>query len=422
MKVIVIGGGPAGMLSAISSAKSGNDVTILEKMDMLGKKLLITGKGRCNITSSIPIEDFIKNIPGNGMFMFSSFNNFNNQDIIELLKKEGVETKVERGNRVFPISDKSQDVQKALIRAVKKLGVSIKLNARVEDILVNENNEVYGVKANVDGKKEEIKADKIILATGGKSYPGTGSTGDGYKLAEKLGHTITKIRPSLVPLTANERKGLAMCKSMQGLSLRNVEIKIKDISKNKVVYEDFGEMLFTHFGVSGPTILSGSAHLLRYKNVDELLDTGKIVLSIDLKPALSEEKLDDRILRDFNEEKNKEFKNSLDKLLPQKMINTIVELSGIMPSKKVNEITKKERLNLVRILKNLEIEISGFRPIEEAIITSGGVNIKEINPKTMESKIVKGLYFAGEIIDVDAYTGGFNLQIAYSTGYTAGMN
>ena len=422
MNVVIIGGGPAGMLAAISSAKSGNDVTILEKMDMLGKKLLITGKGRCNITSSIPIEDFIKNIPGNGMFMFSSFNNFNNQDIIEILKKEGVETKVERGNRVFPVSDKSQDVQKALIRAVKKLGVGIKLNARVENILVDENNEVYGVKANVDGKKEEIKADKIILATGGKSYPGTGSTGDGYKLAENLGHTITKIRPSLVPLTASERSGLAICKRLQGLSLRNVEIKIKDISKNKVIYEDFGEMLFTHFGVSGPTILSGSAHLLRYKNVDELLNTGKIVLSIDVKPALSEEKLDDRILRDFNEEKNKEFKNSLDKLLPQKMINTIVELSGIMPSKKVNEITKKERLNLVKKLKNLEIEISGFRPIEEAIITSGGVNIKEINPKTMESKIIKGLYFAGEIIDVDAYTGGFNLQIAYSTGYTAGMD
>ena len=446
MNVVIIGGGPAGMLAAISSAKSGNDVTILEKMDMLGKKLLITGKGRCNITSSIPIEDFIKNIPGNGMFMFSSFNNFNNQDIIELLKKEGVETKVERGNRVFPVSDKSQDVQKALIRAVKKLGVDIKLNAKVEDILVNENNEiygvienvnedneikkartkvnnkVYGVRVNIAGKKEEIKADKIILATGGKSYPGTGSTGDGYKLAEKLGHTTTKIRPSLVPLTASEKSGLAICRSMQGLSLRNVQIKIKDISKNKVIYEDFGEMLFTHFGVSGPTILSGSAHLLRYKNVDELLDTGKIVLSIDLKPALSEEKLDDRILRDFNEEKNKEFKNSLDKLLPQKMINTIVELSGIMPSKKVNEITKKERLNLVKILKNLEIEISGFRPTEEAIITSGGINIKEINPKTMESKIIKGLYFAGEIIDVDAYTGGFNLQIAYSTGYTAGMN
>ncbi len=422
MNVVIIGGGPAGMLAAISSAKSGNDVTILEKMDMLGKKLLITGKGRCNITSSIPIEDFIKNIPGNGMFMFSSFNNFNNQDIINLLKKEGVETKVERGNRVFPVSDKSQDVQKALIRVVKKLGVDIKLNAKVEEILISENNEVCGVKANVDGKKEEIKADKIILATGGKSYPGTGSTGDGYKIAEKLGHTITKIRPSLVPLTASEKSGLAICRSMQGLSLRNVQIKIKDISKNKVIYEDFGEMLFTHFGVSGPTILSGSAHLLRYKNVDELLNTGKIILSIDLKPALSEEKLDNRILRDFNEEKNKEFKNSLDKLLPQKMINTIVELSGIMPSKRVNEITKKERLNLVKILKNLEIEISGFRPIEEAIITSGGVNIKEINPKTMESKIVNGLYFAGEIIDVDAYTGGFNLQIAYSTGYTAGMN
>ena len=422
MKVVIIGGGPAGMLAAISSAKNGNEVTILEKTNMLGKKLLITGKGRCNITSSIPIEDFIKNIPGNGMFMFSSFNNFNNNDILEILKQEGVETKVERGNRIFPVSDKSQDVRQALIRAVEKLNVKIILNAKVEDILIDDAKNVYGVKVNIDGTSKEFKADKVILATGGKSYPGTGSTGDGYKLAEKVGHTITKIRPSLVPLTAKKENGLEICKNMQGLSLRNVGIKLKDVSKNKVIYEDFGEMLFTHFGVSGPTILSGSAHLLRYKNIDELLKDGKIVLAIDLKPALNEEKLDDRILRDFSEEKNKEFKNSLDKLLPKKMIDTIVELSGIKPDKKVNEITKKERLNLVKLLKNLEINISGFRPIEEAIITSGGINIKEINPKTMESKIVKGLFFAGEIIDVDAYTGGFNLQIAYSTGYTAGLN
>ena len=435
MNVIVIGGGPAGMLAAISSAKKGNDVTILEKMDMLGKKLLITGKGRCNITSSIPIEDFIKNIPGNGMFMFSCFRNFTNEDIINLLEEEGVKTKIERGNRVFPISDKSQDVQKALIRVLKKLGVNIKFNSKVEEILISENDnikeignnehknsKVYGVKVNIAGKSEEIKADKIILATGGKSYPGTGSTGDGYKLAEKLGHTITQIRPSLVPLVVNNKKSLGICKEMQGLSLKNVEIKLKDLEKNKVIYEDFGEMLFTHFGVSGPVILSSSAHLLRYKNVDELLKNGKIVLNIDLKPALSKEKLDDRILRDFNEEKNKEFKNSLDKLLPKKMIDTIVKLSNINPNKKVNEITKEERLRLVELLKCLEITIAGFRPIEEAIVTSGGINIKEINPKTMESKLIKGLYFAGEIIDVDAYTGGFNLQIAYSTGFTAGMD
>ena len=465
MKVIVIGGGTAGMIAAMTSAQNGNDVTILEKMEMLGKKLLITGKGRCNITSSLPIDEFIKNIPGNGMFMYSSFNNFTNEDIIKLLKQEGVETKVERGNRVFPVSDKSQDVQKAFLRILKKLNVNIITNARVKKILVNDfanniedrreskncekisnenemkqshnlkyenkkefanknNSEmkmlVKGVIANINGKDTKIAADKVILATGGMSYPGTGSTGDGYKLAKELGHTVTKIRASLVPLTVHSGRDLKICKSMQGLSLRNVNIKIKDTSKSKVIYEDFGEMLFTHFGVSGPTILSGSAHLLRYKNVDELLKERKIILSIDLKPALSEEKLDDRILRDFNEEKNKDFKNSLDKLLPKKMIDVIIELSEISPNKKVNEITKKERLELVHLLKNLEISISGFRPIEEAIITSGGINIKEINPKTMESKIVKGLYFAGEIIDVDAYTGGFNLQIAYSTGYTAG--
>lgn len=433
MKVIIIGGGPAGMLAAISSAKIGNEVTILEKMNMLGKKLLITGKGRCNITSSIPIDEFIKNIPGNGMFMYSSFNNFNNIDIIQMLEKEGVKTKVERGNRVFPVSDSSKDVQQALIKILKKLNVKVILNAKVEEILVVdekiENNKedkvnriVYGVRANIEGKNNTLLADKIILATGGKSYPGTGSTGDGYEIAKKLGHTITKIRPSLVPLTASKESSLKICKDLQGLSLKNVSIVLNDITKNKVIYEDFGEMLFTHFGVSGPTILSSSAHLLKYKDVDDLMKNGNIVLDIDLKPALTTEKLDERILRDFSEEKNKEFKNSLDKLLPKKMIPVIIELSGISPDKKVNEITKKERQKLVEILKKLEIKIDGFRPIEEAIITSGGIHIKEINPKTMESKLIKGLYFAGEIIDVDAYTGGFNLQIAYSTGYTAGLD
>lgn len=410
------------MLAAISSAQNGNEVTILEKMDMLGKKLLITGKGRCNITSSLPIEDFIKNIPGNGMFMYSSFNNFDNNDIIKLLKEEGVETKVERGSRVFPVSDKSQDVKKALVNRLKKRNVKVILNAKVEDIMVDDEKNAVGVVANIEGKKNKFKADKIILATGGKSYPGTGSTGDGYELLRRLGHTITKIRPSLVSLTAIRNDGLETCKSMQGLSLRNVGIKIKDTQKNKVIYEDFGEMLFTHFGVSGPTILSSSAHLLRYKNIDELLRDNKIKLCIDLKPALSDEKLNERILKDFEEEKNKAFKNSLDKLLPRKMIDVIIDISGIHPDKKVNEVTKKERQNLVHLLKNLEIGIRDFRPIDEAIITSGGVSIKEINPKTMESKLIRNLFLAGEIIDVDAYTGGFNLQIAYSTGYTAGMN
>lgn len=419
MKIIIIGAGPAGILAAISAAQYQNEVIILEKMEKTTKKLLITGKGRCNITSSLPIEDFIKNIPGNGMFLYSAFHHFDNQQILEILKQEGVETKIERGNRVFPVSDKSKDVQDALLHRLKKLNVKIQLNSEVKHILV-ENEKVKGVVYIENGQKKEMKADKIILATGGKSYPGTGSTGDGYKIAEQVGHTITKIRPSLVPLVASKKDKL-ICKKMQGLSLRNVGIKIKDIEKNKTIYEDFGEMLFTHFGVSGPTILSGSAHLLRYKDIEEQLRKDKIVLNIDLKPALTEEKLHDRILRDFQEQKNKAFKNSLEKLLPRKMIDVMIDLSNINPDKKVNEITKKERDTLVKLLKNLTIELNDFAPIEEAIITAGGVNIKEINPKTMESKLVQGLFFAGELIDVDAYTGGFNLQIAYSTGYTAGL-
>ena len=412
MKVIVIGGGPAGMMSAISSAENGNDVTIIEKMQSLGRKLLITGKGRCNITSSLDMDEFIKNIPGNGMFLYSAFKNYTNQDIIKLLKEEGLEVKEERGNRIFPVTDKSLDVLKCFEKKLKSLNVNIILNTKVKEILV-EDNIVKGVKT----EKKIINADKVILATGGKSYPLTGSTGDGYVMAQKLGHTITKINPSLVPLETFDKE---TCKNLQGLSLKNVQIELIDKNKNKVIYEDFGEMLFTHFGVSGPTILSSSAHLVRYKNIQQLFNENKISLKIDFKPALSEEKLNDRILRDFNEEKNKMFRNSLDKLLPQKLIPIIIKISGIEPNKKVNEITKIERKNLVKLLKNFEITIKGFRTIDEAIITSGGIKIKEINPKTMESKIIKGLYFAGEIIDVDAYTGGFNLQIAYSTGYTAG--
>lgn len=416
MKVIIIGGGPAGMISAISSARNGNKVILLEKNKSLGKKLLITGKGRCNITSSLDINDFIKNIPGNGKFLYSSFQNFTNTDIINLIESNGIKVKNERGNRVFPVTDKAQDVLNCFIKEIKKYkNIEIRYNSQVKEILLKElNSEVYGVKL-ISGEK--IEADKIILATGGKSYPVTGSSGDGYELAQKCGHTIEKIRGSLVPLVADKR----ICQNMQGLSLRNVKIQLIDIEKNKKIYEDFGEMLFTHFGVSGPTILSSSAHLLRYKNIDKLLKENKIKLCIDLKPALSEEELNKRILRDFEEYKNKEYKNSLDKLLPKKMINIIIELSQINPYKKVNEITKEERMKLVKILKGLEITITGFRPVEEAIVTAGGVSVKEINPKTMESKIVNGLYFAGEIIDVDAYTGGFNLQIAYSTGYTAGL-
>ena len=415
MKVIIIGGGAAGMLAAISSARIGNKVILIEKNSILGKKMLITGKGRCNITSSIDMSDFIKNIPGNGKFLYSSFQNFTNQDIIELLAENGLKVKEERGNRYFPVTDRAQSVVDTLAKELKKYSnIEVRLNTAVKEILVN-NTEVTGVKL-VNG--EIINAGKVILATGGKSYPGTGSTGEGYKMAEKLGHTIEKPTGSLVPLTAD----LNICQKLQGLSLRNVKISINDLEKNKVIYDDFGEMLFTHFGVSGPTILSGSAHLLRYKNLAELLKNEKIKLYVDLKPALDINTLDLRIRRDFEEFKNKEFKNSLDKLLPQKLIPVIIDLSQIDPYKRVNEITKEERTCLVNLIKKFEVSITGFRPVEEAIVTAGGVSIKEINPKTMESKIVSGLYFAGEIIDVDAYTGGFNLQIAYSTGFTAGLN
>ena len=388
-------------------------------MDSLGKKLLITGKGRCNITSSLPIEDFIQNVPGNGIFLYISFNNFTNKDIIKMLEEEGLKVKEERGHRIFPITDSSKDVLNVLVRLLKRSNVKIETNAKVEKILT-ENEKIVGVQAVIDGKVRTINADKVILATGGMSYPVTGSNGDGYELAKELGHTITKIKPSLIPLTA-QRESLEICKELQGLSLINVSIKLIDTQKNKIIYDDFGEMLFTHWGVSGPIILSGSAHLLRYKNVEELLKEGKIELSINLKPALTEEKLENRILRDFEAQKNKEFKNSLNELLPKKLIEPIIRMSGIDENKKVNSITKQERKNLVKLLQDFRIKINGFRPINEAIVTSGGISVKEINPKTMESKIIHGLYFAGEIIDVDAYTGGFNLQIAWSTGYTAGM-
>ncbi len=399
MKVIIIGGGPAGMLAAIKSKKEKNQVTIIEKNKILGKKMLITGKGRCNITSGVDMSEFIKNVPSNGKFLYSSFKNFTNKDILKLLN---IPVKLERGNRYFPVSDKAKDVVDALEKELS--GVEILTNTSAIEI-ITKNNEAIGVKTN----KGDFFADKIILATGGKSYPLTGSTGDGYEMAKKLGHTITKIKPALVPLVAKKESKI-QCQQMQGLSLRNVGLKL--FNNNKLIYEDFGEMLFTHYGVTGPIILSASSHLVRQE-----LNNPRI--EIDLKPALTDEKLDERILRDFETEKNKEFRNALDQLLPQKMIPVILEILQI--NKKVNEVKKVERQKLVRTLKHFSIEIEGFRDISEAIITSGGINVKEINPKTMESKLIKNLYFAGEIIDVDAYTGGFNLQIAYSTGYTAGI-
>ncbi len=442
MKVVVLGGGPAGMLAAITAAENGHQVILIEKNKTLGKKLLITGKGRCNITSSLPIDEFIKNVLGNGKFLYSAFQNYTNQDIISFLKKQGLDVKEERGNRIFPVTDKSIDVLRCFENKINELNIEVLFNRIVTDILV-EDEKVKGVRIKetttnsklvnkvlkekktkfklmdtVNLKEDKIiSADKVILATGGKSCPLTGSTGDGYILAQKLGHTITDIKPSLVPLVCHEKD---LCQEMQGLSLKNVKIRFEDTTKKKILYEDFGEMLFTHFGVSGPIILSGSSHLVRYKNLEDLLKNKKIILYIDLKPALSTEKLDERILRDFLEFKNKKFKNSLDKLLPKKMIEPIIKLSNINPEKDVNEITKIERHNLVNLLKDFKFTIEGFRSIDEAIITSGGINVKEVNPKTMESKIVKGLYFAGEVLDVDAYTGGFNLQIAYSTGFTAG--
>lgn len=404
------------MMAAITAKKNGHQVILLEKMKSLGRKLLITGKGRCNITSSLDMGEFIRNTPGNGKFLYSCYQNYTNDDIIRFLKEQGLEVKEERGNRIFPITDKSQDVLECFIRKLKQLKVEIKYDTKVTKILVEQKDtcKVIGVETN-HGK---IVAEKIILATGGKSYPLTGSTGDGYLLAKELKHTITKIKPSLVPLESHDKE---TCQQLQGLSLKNVKIKLIDTQNKKDIYQDFGEMLFTHFGISGPIILSSSAHLVRYKQIDEKMKNQNILLVIDLKPALSEEALDKRIVRDFQEISNKQYKNSLDKLLPQKMIPIIIEKSGIRADKLIHEITKEERKKLVTILKSFEIKIKGFRPIEEAIVTSGGICIKEINPKTMESKKVKGLYFAGEIIDVDSYTGGFNLQIAYSTGYTAGL-
>ncbi|SHE42147.1 MULTISPECIES: NAD(P)/FAD-dependent oxidoreductase [Caloramator] len=404
-KVVVVGGGAAGMMAAIKAAQRGNRVILIEKNEKLGKKLFITGKGRCNVTSNKDIEEIIQNIPGNGEFMYSSLYTFTNYDLMDMIEAKGVKLKVERGDRVFPQSDKSSDIIKCFEEYLKENNVEILLKTKVTDIIAKDN-KIYGVEIN---NNEIIRCDSVVLATGGKSYPGTGSTGDGYTFAKKLGHTIVDIRPSLVPLVCKE----GWVKDLMGLSLKNVSIKVKN--KGKTIYEDFGEMLFTHFGVSGPIILSAS------RKISDILPD-EVEIFIDLKPALNYEELDKRILKDFQKYINKQFKNALDDLLPQKLIPVVVNLSGIPSDKVVNSITKKERGQLVNLLKSFKVTVIGTRPIEEAIITRGGVSVKEVDPSTMESKIVKGLFIVGELLDVDALTGGFNLQIAFSTGYCAGMN
>ena len=415
MNVIVIGGGAAGMLAAITSAKENNKVILVEKNNSLGNKIKITGKGRCNLTFDGDIEDFKRNIVKNYKFMYSSFNNFNNKDVVRYFNSLGVKTKVERGGRVFPVSDDANEIIRSLEKELLKYNVKILYKEVLQDLMFNDTNDkVIGVKLK-SGKK--LNCDKCIIAVGGKSYSATGSSGDGYNIAKKCGHEIIDIKPGLVPLKSNDRE----CKELQGLSLKNISFKLIDNTK-KVIYEDFGEMLFSHFGLTGPVVLSASSKLNRVENVDEKIKKSQIFAIIDLKPALSIETLDKRICRDFEKYSNKEFKNSLNDLLPQKMISVIIYKSKIDENKKVHQITKEERKRLINLIKSFTINITGFMPIDMAIITCGGIDIKKINPKTMESKIIKGLFFAGEILDIDAYTGGFNLQIAFSTGVAAGKN
>ena len=403
--VVVIGGGAAGLMAAAFAAESGKKVAVLEKNERTGRKILVTGKGRCNVTNNSPSDTLINNVRTNGKFLYSAFKAFDSADTMNYIESLGVPLKTERGDRVFPVSDKAMDIADALLKGARKNGVTI-VKGRAIEILKDEN-KVVGVKT----EDNEIYCEKVILATGGLSYSGTGSTGDGYKIAEAVGHSISPLRPSLVPLCIKE----GFCAKLMGLSLKNVKFSLYEEGKNKPVYSDMGEMLFTHFGVSGPLVLSASAHL---KNIDKK----SYYCVLDLKPALSTEQLDKRLQRDFSDNSNKAFKNSLDALLPQKIIPVIVNMSGISADTKVNQISKEQRLNLALLLKNIRMTVTSTRNIEEAIITSGGINVKEIDPATMQSKILEGLYFAGEIIDVDAYTGGFNLQIAFSTGYLAGKN
>lgn len=407
--VIVVGGGAAGMFAAIAAAKNGHQVTLYEKNEKLGKKIFITGKGRCNITNAADMEELFDAVVTNSKFLYSSFYGYTNQNVIDFFEDAGVPVKIERGNRVFPISDHSSDVIRALEREMKKVGVKVCLNTEVKSV------EAEKGRFNKVVLKDTTTqtADACIVATGGLSYRSTGSTGDGFRFAENVGHKVTQCFPSLVPM---ETKEPWICE-LQGLSLRNVEAKILDGKKE--LYKDFGEMLFTHFGVSGPLIISASSYVGK-KFMDKNGQKKELTLEIDLKPALTEEQLDQRVLRDFEENHNRQFKNAITKLFPTKLIPVMLELGGIDPEKKVNSIEKEERKQFVRLIKHFRMTLTGLRDYPEAIITKGGVNVKEIDPGTMESKLVKGLYFAGEVLDLDALTGGFNLQIAWSTGYAAG--
>ncbi|RHF97692.1 NAD(P)/FAD-dependent oxidoreductase [Roseburia sp. AM23-20] len=412
-KIIVIGGGPAGMFAAIAAAEAGSQVTLLEKNEKLGKKLYITGKGRCNITNAGDMDNLFANIMTNAKFLYSAFYSYDNQRVIDFFESNGLRTKIERGNRVFPVSDHSSDVIATLQKVLKEKKVKIMLHTQVQRLLEEPSvddmfqNVVTGVKLE-DGTT--MQADAVIVATGGFSYQTTGSTGDGYRFAKEMGHTVTDIHPSLVPFLAKE----VYVQQMQGLALKNVEVRI--LNGKKLLYQEFGEMLFTHFGVSGPLLLSASAA------IKPSLTAGELSMFIDLKPALSEEQLDHRLLREFDEAKNKQFKNSIGGLFPAKMIPVMLELSGIDPEKKVNEITKEERRCFIGLIKAFPVTLCGLRDFNEAIITKGGVKVKEVNPSTMESKLVPHLYFCGEVLDLDAMTGGYNLQIAWSTGYLAGVS
>ncbi|RJY49850.1 NAD(P)/FAD-dependent oxidoreductase [Veillonella atypica] len=407
-RVVVIGGGAAGLMAAVIAGREGAKVTLLEKMNYVGKKMGITGKGRCNITNACDMSDFIKNTPGNGKFLYGAYERFTNEDLLQLLHDAGLETKVERGGRVFPASDSALDVRNTFMKLMKHYGVDVHLEEPVKKLLIDD-----GVVTGVVTDKETYHADAVVIATGGKSYPATGSTGDGYILAAQVGHKITDIRPSLVPIVTEE----SWVKDLMGLSLRNIELSV--VAKNKVQAKMFGEMMFTHFGITGPIVLSLShtvGKLMRKKNI------GTIGLDINLKPALSPETLDKRLQKDFDLYSKKQLINGMKDLLPSRLIPLIIELAGINPQKPINQISKEERQQIGYMLQHMPLTVKGLRPVEEAIVTAGGISLKEFNPKTMESKLVKGLYGAGEVLDIDAFTGGYNLQAAFSTGYVAAMH